>query len=225
MKIIDIIEYDISNYKEASMFIITSTCSFKCDKENGTKLCQNGHLAKSEKIELDDDIIVKKYLNNPMTTAIVFGGLEPLDQFDELILLIAKFRKETSDTIVIYTGYNEDEVPEYINKLAAFKNIIVKFGRFIPNQEKHFDEVLGIELASNNQYAKVLKKMKVRIVDNKEIVEKIDAGLAKNKEKYGEAYCPCRLKHIPENICMCKEFRDQLTPGPCHCGKFEKYYE
>ena len=32
--------------------------------------------------------------------------------------------------------------------------IIVKFGRFRPNQEKHFDEVLGIYLASNNQYGK-----------------------------------------------------------------------
>lgn len=34
-----------------------------------------------------------------------------------------------------------------------WKNIIVKFGRFIPNQHPHYDEVLGINLASDNQYA------------------------------------------------------------------------
>ena len=45
------------------------------------------------------------------------------------------------------------EIKEYIDKLKAFPNIIVKFGRYIPNHEKHFDEVLGIYLASDNQYA------------------------------------------------------------------------
>jgi len=33
-------------------------------------------------------------------------------------------------------------------------NIIVKFGRYRPNQEKHYDKILGVFLASDNQYAK-----------------------------------------------------------------------
>ena len=33
-------------------------------------------------------------------------------------------------------------------------NIIIKYGRFIPHQEKHFDEILGVYLASDNQYGK-----------------------------------------------------------------------
>ena len=41
-----------------------------------------------------------------------------------------------------------------INNLKQFPNIIIKFGRFIPNQQSHYDEVLGINLASDNQYAK-----------------------------------------------------------------------
>ena len=40
--------------------------------------------------------------------------------------------------------------------LKKYKNIIVKFGRFIPNQEKQYDEVLGVYLASNNQYGEKL---------------------------------------------------------------------
>lgn len=37
--------------------------------------------------------------------------------------------------------------------LSEYKNIVVKFGRYIPGQEKHYDEVLGVYLASDNQYA------------------------------------------------------------------------
>ena len=29
----------------------------------------------------------------------------------------------------------------------------IKYGRYIPNDGKHFDRVLGVELVSNNQYA------------------------------------------------------------------------
>ena len=32
--------------------------------------------------------------------------------------------------------------------------IAIKYGRFIPNQETHFDSMLGVTLASPNQYAK-----------------------------------------------------------------------
>ena len=37
-----------------------------------------------------------------------------------------------------------------------FDNIIIKYGRFIPGQEKHYDKILGVYLASNNQYAERL---------------------------------------------------------------------
>jgi hypothetical protein len=43
---------------------------------------------------------------------------------------------------------------DYWNLLKGYGNIVVKFGRFIPNQEKHYDSVLGVELSSFNQYAK-----------------------------------------------------------------------
>jgi len=54
--------------------------------------------------------------------------------------------------------YRPLELNKYdkIALLSRYKNVIVKFGRFIPNQEKHYDEILGVELASPNQYAKIL---------------------------------------------------------------------
>ena len=95
------------------------------------------------------------YLNNPLTESIVFGGLEPLEQFDELcsFLEVLRGQFQCKDDVVIYTGYYFEEVPEWIQKLATYGNVIVKFGRYIPNQKHIFDEVLGVELASDNQYA------------------------------------------------------------------------
>ena len=74
------------------------------------------------------------------------------DDIDELMAFICEFRNRCNDDIVIYTGYYEDEIRSYINKLKTdFKNIVVKFGRYIPDQQPHYDEVLGVYLASDNQ--------------------------------------------------------------------------
>ena len=94
------------------------------------------------------------FFSNKLTSAIVFGGLEPFEQWDELHDFIRSIRKEynCSDDIVIYTGYNKDEISYQITILKEFENIIIKFGRYVPNEESHFDETLGVFLVSNNQY-------------------------------------------------------------------------
>ena len=69
-------------------------------------------------------------------------------------------------TIVIYTGYTKEELeksPQYpLTNLRLYvkshkANIIIKYGRFIPDQESHYDEILGVMLASPNQYAERLE--------------------------------------------------------------------
>lgn len=152
MKIKGIIDEDFVNYKKPSMFIAFPTCSFKCEKDCGVRCCQNSDLAKQKDIEVDVDSIVERYIANNITSAIVMGGLEPFDSKD-IYHLITAFRAATDDDIVIYTGYNETEVLFNIGVLSQYKNIIIKFGRYVPNQEKHFDEVLGVWLASDNQHA------------------------------------------------------------------------
>lgn len=149
---------DFVNYKIPSMMIITNYCTFKCDKESRGNYCQNSSLTKAESKVVPDEMLIRRYIDNPITKAIVFGGLEPFEQFTELYDFIFKLRMEyqCSDTIVIYTGFNKNEIDYEINLLKQFENIIVKFGRFIPNCEKHFDDILGIYLASNNQYAEVI---------------------------------------------------------------------
>ena len=80
-------------------------------------------------------------------------GLEPFDSWEDLYILIKELRKYTEDDVVIYTGYNKDELLDKIKILSQFKNIIIKYGRYIPNQTSHYDENLGVNLASHNQYS------------------------------------------------------------------------
>lgn len=155
IKLKGLVDEDFTNYKKPSMFIIFPKCSFKCDKECGEEVCQNSSLALAPEIFIEKKELVKRYIENPLTKAIVFGGLEPFDSLIEMLELIEAFRAETKDDIVIYTGYTEKEVYDTCYKvLARYPNIIVKFGRFLPNEESHLDKILGVELASKNQYTK-----------------------------------------------------------------------
>lgn len=158
MKTKGVISEDFINYKLPAMFINTSTCSFKCDKECGMQVCQNSSLANSPTIEVDDEWLVASYIDNPITKAIVIGGLEPFDTIIDLscfITILNLYR--VSDDLVIYTGYNENEITKLVDHLrflcAGCRDLIVKYGRYIPNRERIIDPVLGIYLASDNQYA------------------------------------------------------------------------
>lgn len=153
----EIRDEDFTSYKKPSMVIGFPSCTFKCERECGQKMCQNSALAQAPDIEIDVENIVDRYLKNPITKAIVMAGLEPLDSLPSLHYLIKEFRKHTDDDIVIYTGYTELEFLEYpysLTYLQKFPNIIIKFGRFVPNETSHYDELLGVNLASNNQYSR-----------------------------------------------------------------------
>ena len=155
MLIKGLVDEDFTNYKKPSMFIIFPYCTFKCDKEAGCTVCQNSTLANEPTIEIQPSTIVSRYIQNHISKAIVLGGLEPFDS-KELLMFIEYVRDCVDDEIVIYTGYTEEEISDEIQWIqkSGIKNIIIKFGRFVPNQEKHYDEVLGVELASPNQYAR-----------------------------------------------------------------------
>jgi hypothetical protein len=147
-----IVDEVFQDYYKTSMLIAFPYCSFKCEKESGIVCCQNSSLAKSKSVNVPIKEIVNRYIKNDITKAIVCAGLEPFDSQDDLTELVTELRRLTSDDIVIYTGYNENEID--ITNLTKFDNIIIKFGRFIPNSEPVYDNILGIYLQSKNQYAK-----------------------------------------------------------------------
>lgn len=155
MLIKGLVDEDFINYKKPSMFIIFPYCSFKCENEAKVRCCQNSDLSSSPIIEISEENIVSRYLSNPITKSIVCGGLEPMDSFQELYQLLHVVRDKTNDDFVIYTGYTKQECEKngWINKLSIFPNVIIKFGRYIPNSTSHYEDVLGVTLNSEGQNA------------------------------------------------------------------------
>lgn len=149
-----IVDEDFVNYKVPSMTIMFPYCDFKCEIE-GSDYCHNSALINEPNIKVSIKDVYRRYINNPISESIVCQGLEPFDSWADLNGLLFHFRIHEAcfDPFVIYTGYTKEEIAEkigYIQKM--YSNVIIKFGRFIPNNKKHFDDVLGVMLASDNQY-------------------------------------------------------------------------
>ena len=63
--------------------------------------------------------------------------------------------------------------------------------------------------------------MKIRLNENEEVVKTIREVL-----KAIDGFCPCKLGKLPENKCMCEEFKAQIADenfeGFCHCRLYYK---
>lgn len=63
--------------------------------------------------------------------------------------------------------------------------------------------------------------MKIIFNSDERVVKAIREGL-----KRKDGYCPCRIARVEDNVCMCKEFRDQIADpnfeGYCHCKLYYK---
>lgn len=152
----DVVMEDFVNYAKPSLFLITCKCDWKCCLEANipVTVCQNEPIAKLPTKEFNIANIYKAYVNNEITKAVIVAGLEPILQFEEIVSLIDYFRKNGClDDIVIYTGYYKEELLKEIAELKKYPNIILKYGRYKPNSQSRFDDVLQITLASDNQYA------------------------------------------------------------------------
>ena len=63
--------------------------------------------------------------------------------------------------------------------------------------------------------------MKVEFNKDEAVVNAIKEGLIRTG-----GYCPCKLKRVEENKCMCDEFKAQIADpefeGYCHCKLYYK---
>ena len=61
--------------------------------------------------------------------------------------------------------------------------------------------------------------MNLKIIKNpnKEEYDKITQAVKDN-----DNFCPCLIIRNPDTKCICKEFREQVTEGFCHCGRYIK---
>ena len=190
IKVKTVVDEVFQDYKKPSMLIAMPNCNWKCCKEKGLniEICQNSDIALQPTIEIEINTLIKRYLSNPLTSAIVFGGLEPFDDPSEMLTFISALRQiyKCDDDIVIYTGYTEEELrkkePIFFFMAETLENLIVKFGRFIPDQKPHYDPVLGVELISDNQYGKYVSrrgnmlKIKIKYFTDIDPIQKITKG-------------------------------------------------
>ena len=156
MRVRAIVTERFQDYKLPSLFLATCSCDFKCCREAGidTSVCQNSALAQSPIKDIPNETIYAHYANDPITKAVVVGGLEPMLQAAEIRDLVDLFRiRGDQSPFVIYTGYYPEEIEAELELLRPLGNIIVKFGRYIPGRNSRYDDVLGVDLASDNQYA------------------------------------------------------------------------
>lgn len=156
MLIKDLIDEDFTNYKKPCMYIAASKCNWKCCIEQGLdiSICQNSQIARQNDFSVTIPELYDRYINNPITESILFSGLEPMLQFEDVLETVKYFRNNgCNDDFVIYTGYYKEEIYDKVEELSKYKNIVIKFGRYKPDSEKHKDKILGVELISNNQYA------------------------------------------------------------------------
>lgn len=59
--------------------------------------------------------------------------------------------------------------------------------------------------------------LKIQVSSDLETVRVIREGL-----KATGGYCPCLVERSEDTKCLCKAFREQATPGLCHCGLYVK---
>lgn len=61
----------------------------------------------------------------------------------------------------------------------------------------------------------------VKLNPDGEIVARLQEAL-----KRTGGYCPCRVMRTPENLCICREFKEQIADpafkGFCHCKLYFK---
>ena len=153
------------DYKLPNLYLAACWCDWKCciERQTDISLCQNSPIANLPVQDVPDNDILDAYEADPITQAIVIAGLEPVMQIYEVVSLIRRARERKIHTdFVIYTGYTKEEVRfcgvlDLLTPLCGDGiTIIIKYGRYVPGQQPHFDAVLGVDLASDNQYAEYL---------------------------------------------------------------------
>ena len=150
---------DFVQYKKPCVVVCFPNCTWKCCTEAGipTSVCQNQEMCGLKDIDVTPEDVYNLYKESLFAESICCSGLEPMLQFDDVLSLLKYFREHDCDAdFVIYTGYYPEEIEPQLSILKQFSNIVLKCGRYIPNRPSKYDDILGITLASDNQYAKLV---------------------------------------------------------------------
>jgi len=182
--------------------------------------CHSPYLQADTGEELTAEILGCLISKNTGITCVSFMG-EGKDK--ETLLSLAQYVREMGLKTALYSG--RLEVPDDYNAYFDY----IKIGPYIAEKgplnktttnQALYQIIDGERLDITFKFWRSLDgKAKYELNDDLEHVKRIRKGLERNKEKFGEKYCPCRLDHTPDTICPCREYRET---GECHCKLFKK---
>lgn len=175
-----------------------------CDRD--CKGCHNPELQdRNNGKEVDIDIIKIEIQNNKLIDTVVFGGGEPLNQYEALREL-AKFAKANGLKVWIYTGYSFSELcniyeikwgQNSISELLDYFDVLVCGAYEQDNANEDY-----VFLASSNQ----------------EIWAKCQLGIVTTGPK-AEAFVGFFWKEISEDDLIIREARGSDSIGPKELGQ------
>ena len=223
MKYAGVLYNDFSAAPGVSVSFFTQGCIFRCA---GCHNPETWEFDGGEDFTADIlDNIIEKLTDNSIKRNFCLMGGEPLCPENLFLsyLVLSTVKEKSPDTpIYIWTGYKyEDLIKRHEQKLDAILEMadVLIDGPFI---EAKRDVTLKMR-GSTNQRIIYLKEGN----DMLKIIRNPDEAYAKRisdaLEKTG-GQCPCIPKYAwtEDTKCMCKAFREQSEPGPCHCGLYEK---
>jgi len=118
-------------------------CYFNC------KGCFNQHLKDSPILKIDEYELLQSVKDNPFEEGIILGGLEWVNQAEEMLRLIS-IAWQMDLKVMIYTGMDEEHFFNYVRK-DIFEGVYIKFGNYDPHQLSDSNVQMGVKLASDNQ--------------------------------------------------------------------------
>ena len=201
---------------EISMAINISNCPGSCPG------CHSPYLQEDTGEELTAEVLGCLISKNSGITCVAFMG-EGKDK-NALLSLAQYVREKYGLKTALYSGRGdvEDNYNAYFDYIKVGPYIAEKG----PLNKTTTNQVLYQILPDGTRFDITYKfwrslpgTAKYELTDDIEHAKRIRKGLDRNKEKYGEKYCPCRLDHTPDTICPCLEYRET---GECHCKLFKK---
>lgn len=135
-----------NDYRKVGLLLASPYCINNCEE------CQNKHLKECVPKTHNISDIIGEFKHNKFIKALIFGGLDCFDSFDETLKLIIEFRKYFDYDIVLYTGKRKEQLLQEITILKTIQNIFIKFGEYNKSLPPKYDKIGGITLASSNQY-------------------------------------------------------------------------
>lgn len=86
-----------------------------------------------------------------------------------------------------------------------------------------------LKLLTKTRSVRGLKNVQKRMLNpDKKVLDAVIRGLARNEKKFGEWYCPCRLRSGDKEkdraiICPCIRHKDEIAQdGYCHCQLYDR---